>query len=111
MLVSCDDECLLGSLTSSCVNVLLSAMDHLRLKGCTTVEGFTTCGFSFKFWKKVAKPVSIGYSGSIANGLGLARSISVVEVVRITRLSFLLVYKTTDEKYCGTLGDSFCPTP
>ena len=39
----------------------------------------------------IARPVSIGYSFAISNGLGFARSISGVELVWIVRFPFLLV--------------------
>src|SRR5216683_8412944 len=61
--------------------------------------------------KKVARPVSMGSSGDISNGFGLARSTSMVELVLIVRLSRTLVYRTTELKYCGIFGLSFCPTP
>src|SRR5215469_2599279 len=61
--------------------------------------------------KKSARPVEIGYSGSIANGAGFFKSIIAVGAVWITRLPpGLVVHRAIELKNDPILGEIAEPT-
>ena len=82
------------------------------IRGGAVGVGFSSCvGGERSAAKTSAMPVSIGYSFSMANGLGFFRSIIAVAAVCSVLLPPAFVWKSaTVLKYLGICGDSAEPT-